>query len=123
MGQMNNGSGGDVLLLILAALYMLPTLLASVRLRINTAAIFALNLFAGWTVAGWVVSLVWALSAEDKGAAAKADPATPLNRWNSKQCPMCAERILKAARKCRYCGHMLDELAKGQGVKAIPPSA
>jgi hypothetical protein len=43
-----------------AALYFLPTFV-STRKR-NAGAIFALNLFLGWTVLGWVVALAWALT-------------------------------------------------------------
>lgn len=47
-------------LIILAAIYFLPTLIAMSRKRDNTGAIFALNLFAGWTFIGWLVAMVWA---------------------------------------------------------------
>jgi hypothetical protein len=30
----------------------------------QSGAIFALNFFLGWTLAGWVVALVWALTVE-----------------------------------------------------------
>jgi hypothetical protein len=46
--------------LILLAIYFLPTLIGS-RKR-NAGAIFAMNLLLGWTLVGWVVSLVWALT-------------------------------------------------------------
>lgn len=55
-------------LVVLALLYFIPTLLALVRLKRNTMAIFALNLFLGWSVIGWVVALVWAFT-HDKEAA------------------------------------------------------
>lgn len=49
-------------ILILILLYFLPTIVAVLRGRRNKGAIFALNLFLGWSVAGWVVALVWALT-------------------------------------------------------------
>jgi Superinfection immunity protein len=54
--------GGLILLLILAGMYFLPTIIAFNRNRHNKGAIFVLNLFLGWTVLGWVVSMVWAVS-------------------------------------------------------------
>ena len=55
-------------LLILAVLviglplYFLPTIVAHRRKKVNVAAITALNVFAGWTLVGWIVALVWAFS-------------------------------------------------------------
>jgi hypothetical protein len=42
----------------------LPFAVAFYKKRANTGAIFALNLFLGWTLIGWVISLVWALKEE-----------------------------------------------------------
>jgi len=50
-------------------LYFLPTLIAASRRKRNTAAIFALNLFLGWSLLGWVLALIWSLS---------VDPPPPL---------------------------------------------
>mgnify|MGYP001604634412 CR=1 FL=1 len=52
---------GIVWILIGLALYFLPFLVADARRKRNTLAIFAVNLLLGWTVIGWVGSLVWAL--------------------------------------------------------------
>jgi hypothetical protein len=52
------------LITILSLFYFLPFAIAFYRKRINTGAIFALNLFLGWTLIGWVFSLVWALKHE-----------------------------------------------------------
>lgn len=51
---------GLILFLFALALYFLPFLVATGRHKKNTGAIFVLNLFLGWTLVGWVVSLVWA---------------------------------------------------------------
>ncbi len=52
------------LIALLSLFYFLPFAIAFYRKRINTGAIFALNLFLGWTLIGWVFSLVWALKDE-----------------------------------------------------------
>jgi len=52
------------LLALLIAGYFLPTIIGLLRRRTNKLAIFLLNLFLGWTFIGWVVALVWSVSAE-----------------------------------------------------------
>ncbi|WP_255535671.1 superinfection immunity protein [Polynucleobacter sp. es-GGE-1] len=49
---------------LLSLFYFLPFAIAFNKRRANTGAIFALNLFLGWSLIGWVVSLVWALKEE-----------------------------------------------------------
>ena len=46
------------------AFYFLPTIIALVRQKRNTIAIFVLNFFLGWTFIGWVAALVWSLATE-----------------------------------------------------------
>jgi hypothetical protein len=45
-------------------LYFLPAIIAAVRSKRDTLAIFLLNLFLGWTFVGWIVALVWAVKAD-----------------------------------------------------------
>lgn len=53
-----------LLISVLSLFYFLPFAIAFYKKRINTGAIFALNLFLGWSLVGWVIALVWALKAE-----------------------------------------------------------
>jgi len=50
------------LVAIIVALYFIPTIIALLRGHRQTVAIGALNLLLGWTVLGWVGSLVWSLT-------------------------------------------------------------
>ena len=60
--QMQNFTIIELLLVVLIfAFYFLPTLIAFLRNHKNKLAIFLLNLLLGWTVLGWVVSLVWSV--------------------------------------------------------------
>ncbi len=60
--QMQNFTILELLLIVLIfVFYFLPTLIAFLRLHKNKLAIFLLNLLLGWTVLGWVVSLVWSV--------------------------------------------------------------
>ena len=43
-------------------LYFLPTIIAINKSKRNTGAIIALNFFLGFTVIGWVIALIWALT-------------------------------------------------------------
>lgn len=56
-----------IFMLLILGGYFLPTIIAKSRRRPNTGAIFALNLFVGWTLVGWVIALVWALTEANKG--------------------------------------------------------
>jgi Ni,Fe-hydrogenase I cytochrome b subunit len=50
-----------LILLSIFSLYFLPTFIAFTNKRKNKVAISALNILLGWTLLGWVASLVWAL--------------------------------------------------------------
>ncbi len=54
-----------ILIALLSLFYFLPVAIAFYRKRANTGAIFALNLFLGWSFIGWVIALVWALKDEE----------------------------------------------------------
>jgi hypothetical protein len=63
LAQATDGSwqGSGAFLLILLALYLLPTIIASSKKRRQVNAICVLNLLLGWTVLGWIGALVWAM--------------------------------------------------------------
>ncbi len=57
---------------LLAALYVLPTILAVRRRSTLTLAVVLIDFFLGWTVAGWVVALTMALASGTRVPAAPA---------------------------------------------------
>ena len=83
-----------VLIGVLGYLYFLPSIIASKTE--HESGVFILNLFLGWTLIGWVIALVWAVS--DK-------PVVPLQE--TQKCPFCAETIKKEAKVCRFCSRDL----------------
>jgi hypothetical protein len=50
------------LLGVFLLLYFFPTLIAVLRKHASALAIFAFNLFFGWTGLGWVAALIWSLT-------------------------------------------------------------
>ena len=56
------------LILIAIGLYWAPTILAVSNRKANAGAIGALNFFLGWTLIGWVVALVWAMTVDPRRA-------------------------------------------------------
>ena len=55
-------------LLVVVLLYFIPLFVSVVRGHRNATAIAALNLLLGWTVLGWIGSLVWSLTANTEPA-------------------------------------------------------
>ena len=87
-------------------LYFLPTFLAASRHHSSVLGIFLLNFFLGWSVIGWVIALVWALSrppvvvvnAGYGGPGYSAAPPAAL------LCSRCGSPISPGAGFCGRCG-------------------
>jgi hypothetical protein len=50
-----------ITVLVVLFLYFIPTISAYQVHHKNKDAIFATNLFFGWTFIGWMIALIWAL--------------------------------------------------------------
>lgn len=55
-------------------LYFAPAGVAMARGHRQALAIGVLNLVGGWTIIGWIVAIVWACTAQDKGASLNRAP-------------------------------------------------
>lgn len=65
-------------LIIIAVLYFLPTIAAYDKR--NVGAIFALNLFLGWTLVGWVIALVWACTKDTENKIVYNNPLDQIKK-------------------------------------------
>ena len=54
------------ILVISALTYFLPTVIALARSHHNGFAIFLTNLLLGWTLIGWVIALIWSVTASER---------------------------------------------------------
>ena len=52
--------------IFILVLYFLPAISAYERKKKNASSIFVINFFLGWTIIGWIVSLSWALTKDEK---------------------------------------------------------
>lgn len=61
--------GGAALfgVIVLIAMYFLPTIVASTRKVTDKGSVVVINLFLGWTLVGWVVALAMACRSSTRG--------------------------------------------------------
>ena len=86
-----------------AYLYFVPAIVAHKRKHPSFTGILLVDLFFGWTLVGWVGALVWAVTNNNKTVIVQSE-STAHDPEKTKECPFCAETILKAATKCKHCG-------------------
>ena len=51
--------------LFVVALYFAPSIVAVRRKKTNLAAIIVLNTLLGWSLIGWAIAMIWAVSADN----------------------------------------------------------
>ena len=62
----------------------LPTIVAAMRHSRHVVAIFLVNFFLAWTVIGWIVALIWAITSQPRWDYRYGQPFYPQNpyrRW------------------------------------------
>lgn len=57
-----NSGGLNVAIIVLVIGYFIPTVIAFLRKHKDAPAIAAVNIFLGWSVVGWFIAFIWALS-------------------------------------------------------------
>jgi hypothetical protein len=103
-----------VLILVIGSLgiYFLPSIIG--HKKVNRGAIFALNFFLGWTLVGWVVALVWALTVEEPRRSVveiNVSREHGMLGYNqpvrSVSCQRCGSALGTGAQFCPSCGAVL----------------
>lgn len=104
---------GFFFLALSVVLYFLPAIIGSKKH--NATAILLVNLFLGWTVVGWIVALVWALSSTPEPGqvvivqppapqAPTPQPAPQAPAPRSVYCSRCGTPLKGGDRFCPSCG-------------------
>jgi Superinfection immunity protein/zinc-ribbon domain len=88
------------------ALYFLPTIIGSTRQKTNLMGIFLVNVFLGWSVIGWIIALVWAVSTERIDQIPYARRA-PVPEPQGRFCPSCGSVWQGGTQFCAHCGQRL----------------
>jgi Superinfection immunity protein len=101
-----------IFLALSLALYFLPTIVGWGKK--NRAAIAALNLLLGWTIVGWVVALVWALTKEQSPSVIVASPQFP----PAILCRNCGKYSPGNSQACSSCGAPFASQAPATAVTA-----
>ena len=95
-------------MIALIFLYFLPSFLA--RDRRNFAAIFVFNFFLGWTFIGWIIALIWAVTAEPQPVLYLAGANGPVYATiqhagsGARFCSGCGTLAQRDGRYCGVCG-------------------
>ena len=89
---------GIVGFLVIAALYFLPTIIATSRKVTNTGSVFVINLLLGWSVIGWIVALAMAVKSKTPQVVVVTS-STPLPT-----CAKCGVALTPGQQFCSSCG-------------------
>ncbi len=103
------GSIGLLIFALGAALYFLPAIIG--RNKRNHTSILLFNLFLGWTLVGWVIALVWAVT-QDAPATVYVAPAAPVAALPAVlYCSGCGSGVGVQDVFCRSCGRRVKTSA------------
>jgi hypothetical protein len=95
-----------VLLCVLGfVIYFLPSFIAWNKR--NSGAIIALNILLGWTFIGWVVALVWSLTADQPTVLLVQSLPQQVLPPAAMLCSACGQYSRAASSFCQTCGRSL----------------
>lgn len=101
--------GGMFVIVLLSVLglivYFLPSFIAWNKR--NSGAIIALNILLGWTFIGWVVALVWSLTADQPTVVLVQPASQHIPLPTPTLCSKCGRYSTAESRFCQTCGSSL----------------
>lgn len=89
---------GIIGLIVVMAMYFLPTIIASSRKVTNIGSVFVINLLLGWSVIGWIVALAMAVKTKTPQVVVVTSSA-PLPT-----CAKCGTTLTPGQQYCSNCG-------------------
>jgi hypothetical protein len=93
--------------------YFIPSIIAFLRKHENALPLFLVNIFLGWTLIGWIICLVWALTgsgnsgtvtASPQAVAKSPEPTPPPPPVEKRFCTQCGTSGDPTDAFCRRCG-------------------
>lgn len=99
--------------------YFIPSIIGFSRKHTNSVGIFIVNLFFGWSLIGWIVCFIWALSSKGQSQTVNVITQTlPSTRQESgsqltglpnisaekNYCSKCGGKLMPSAQFCHKCG-------------------
>ncbi len=55
-----------IMLIFAQFIYYVPTMISMAKKRPDIMKVFVINLLSGWTLFGWVITLVWVLATDSR---------------------------------------------------------
>jgi hypothetical protein len=96
-----------LIILFVLACYFLPAIIGANKK--SSGGIFALNFFLGWTVVGWIIALVWAISSEHAVTHVVVyQTAGTSPSYAASYCPSCGGCSPSGGAFCSRCGRRLS---------------
>lgn len=92
------GGSAALGLIIIIALYFIPTIVAFSRKVTNVGSVFVINFFLGWSIIGWVVALAMSVKSKTPQVVVVTSP-TPLPG-----CSKCGIGLIPGQQFCSNCG-------------------
>jgi len=92
--------------------YFLPSIVG--RKKRNAGAIVALNLLLGWTILGWILALVWAMTTDPPNMVPVIQVAQPVAQPLAQPtlCANCGKYSVPGSQFCTSCGGRFALTAK-----------